>query len=336
MRGEIMDEEFGALKEAVMQHYGIRAGQCRLLRRTARTIVFSVRTESGQYVLKSINCSRQRLQFILEAEQYLRERKIAIPAVIPARSGSGWMEWEGNAYVLQQKIDGKPYPPDNDEAMAIRASLLGSMHAASLGFVSTIGGDRPRMADWVEQNKRKMADMQSWKAFYAESRSEKKRVILRAFDTFQELAEQTHALLLQNDEYAACCNLPADRHFLSHGDFHSLNVLKEDGQLYIIDWEFVSHDYPSRDMNRLLNSVLNRRKGWKPQWMETILDHYLKQNRLKEEQVRLMVLDMAFPHMFERCLTRGWYRSMSVPQLEAFLEMEKAKLDTMIRLYRDI
>ncbi|WP_438351711.1 phosphotransferase [Paenibacillus sp. FA6] len=112
---------------------------------------------------------------------------------------------------------------------------------------------------------------------------------------------------------------------MSHGYFHSENILHAADLLYIIDWEFVRYDHPSKDIGRLLSSIMKRHHTWDHTIFQNILLHYIRENSLNDWQLKLLFVDLSFPHTFCRFLEKRLYKYMSVEELYSFLEKEYGK-----------
>ncbi|NGM82841.1 CotS family spore coat protein [Paenibacillus sp. 7124] len=316
---------FHQLLQAASEQYGIAFSEFEILHKTGRTLVLAVKSPQGDYVLKVIFTSEQRLQFILEAEHFLRRRGIHIPEVFPALTGKPYFLWEGDRYVLQEKLRGAPFPPTTIEAVTRRAALLGSMHSSSLGFLSKHGPYTSEETLWLRTYRRELSSLKHWAGWYHNSRASKKKLILSFMDFFLEAGRELVERLERHAFFKSWIDAPLQKHFLCHGDFHSDNILTVGSSLYVIDFEFIRYDYPSKDIGRFLQGIMNRRKGWDPVWFNYLLNSYLRENPLHDGQLELMYIDLAFPHSFFRFTEKGGYRNMSLDEVEAYLQREHDK-----------
>ncbi|QWU17628.1 spore coat protein, CotS family [Paenibacillus sophorae] len=316
---------FHQLLQAASEQYGIVFYESEILHKTGRTLVLALKSPQGDYILKSIFTSETRLQFILEAEYFLRLRGIHIPEIFPTLTGTRYFLWEGDRYVLQEKLRGTPFPPTTIEAVTRRAALLGRMHSSSLGFLSNHGPYGPEERLWLSTYLRELSSLKHWVHWYQNSRASKKKMILSHIDFFQQTGRELVERLERHAFFKSWIDAPLQKHFLCHGDFHSENVLTVGSSLYIIDFEFIRYDYPSKDIARFLQGIMNRRKGWDPVWFDHLLNAYLRENPLNDDQLDLMYFDLAFPHSFYRFVDKGGYRNMSLDDVAAYLQREYDK-----------
>ncbi|SDF28780.1 spore coat protein, CotS family [Fontibacillus panacisegetis] len=318
---------------AASSHYGFSIENYDLLHETSRTLVVSLETTKGSYVLKSIYVTEKRLQFILEVEHFLREKGISIPMVYPTLSGESYLNWEGDLFVLQEKIQGTSNSPSSLDAITSKAALLGTMHNVSLGFHSHFGPDYAEEHDWEKHYIRKIRDMLEWKDRFSKSKSAKKKMILEGINDYLKAGIRALKLIQLHAQFQQWKDLPPHEHFIAHGDFHSENILYTEEQLYIIDWEFVRYNYPSKDIGRLLNSILKHSESWDNASFQNLIQHYTRYNPLNDWQLQMLYLDLSFPHNFYRFLQNRMYKEMSIEEIEVFLRREHDKTSYLIKEY---
>lgn len=316
---------FHQLLQSASTQYGIAFYEFETLHRTGRTLVLALKSLQGDYVLKSIFTNEKRLQFILEAEHFLRLQGIHIPEIFPTLTGRPYFLWEGDRYVLQEKLLGAPFPPTTIEAVTRRAALLGRMHSSSLGFSSKHGPYVSEESVWVSTYLRKLSSMRHWANWHESSRASKKKLILSYIDFFQQVGQELVERFERHAFFKSWIDAPLQKHFLCHGDFHSDNILMVGSSLYVIDFEFIRYDYPSKDIGRFLQGIMNRQKGWDPVWFDHLLNVYLQENPLSDNQLELLYFDLAFPHSFSRFVDKGTYRDMSLDTMTAYLQREYDK-----------
>ncbi|MNN00399.1 Spore coat protein I [compost metagenome] len=318
---------------AASSHYGFIIENYELLHETSRTLVVSLETTEGNYVLKSIFVTEKRLRFILEVEHFLRQKGISIPLVFPTSTGEPFLNWEGNHYVLQEKIIGASNSPSSLDAITSKAALLGTMHNVSLGFHSHLGPDFAEEHEWEKHYTRKIQHIIEWKDRFSKSRSAKKKIIMNDINNYLMAGTRALKLIQLHAQFQRWKDLPPNQHYISHGDFHSENILCTEDQLYIIDWEFVRYNHPSRDIGRLINSLLKHSESWDNTSFQNLIYHYSRYNPLNEWQLQLLYIDLSFPHNFYRFLQNRMYKEMSIEEIEVFLRREHNKTSYLIKEY---
>lgn len=320
-----------SLLSSVSVQYGFGIENHEILHQTTRTLVVSLQTTEGGRILKSVYVTEDRLRFMLEAQEFLRRGGIAIPRVIPTRSGAFYIGWDGHLYFLQEKIQGVSTPAISTEIFALEAALLGTMHAASRGFRSPFGPGCAGEYSWEKHYERKLHVISYWKERFGLSRDVKKRVILENIVDFLDTGTKVLTLLQRHSGFQTWKALPIHEHYLAHGDFHSENVLHTRDRLYLIDWEFVRYEYPSKDINRLLDRAMKHDGSWNNASFDVLLKSYRKQHPLNEWQLQLLYLDLSFPHTISRFLHHRMYKKMTLEDITNFLQNERKKTTSLMR-----
>jgi CotS family spore coat protein len=317
---------YKGLLAAVEHQYAIWIKSCEVIHDTARTIVYKITAAQGTFILKSIFTHEFRLQTILEAEAFLRRRGIQIPFTIPTKDNMLYFSFKRQLFVMQQWICGRHYQLTClDDAVQL-STLLGRTHAASKDYRDSLSGYMfCGAAVWGQEYNKVLDYFEQWKNDTDPIQNTWQSVVMSYLDFFiaagnevKQRATTNPIFLSWKDDYQSLV--------LSHSDFHTQNILMdEEGELYIIDWEFVRLDFPSRDINRLLYTMLKKSTAWHGHLYTKVMTVYLKENQLSEPELRLLQLDLAFPHNLFRNLLWNKFERMSTRQLNAFLKKEQDK-----------
>ncbi|MGO0060678.1 CotS family spore coat protein [Brevibacillus fluminis] len=319
-----MEEE---LLPMVAKNYRFNIRRAELLHYTTRTFVLRIQTDDGPFVVKSIFADRDRMDFILAVEHYLRGRGVAIPRTIPMENGAFLFFCNGTPYTVQEYVEGRPLFITSKSACHERGRLLGHFHACSLGFRAEDVKPSMGILEWEANYQKGLQTISDWREQYRFSTEKRHQLVMRSVDFFLRTGAHLLRLLTQNQYFAEVQAEPVERQFLCHGDFHTGNVLwNEQAQRFsIIDWEFTRFDFPSVDLGRLLSIIMRQSKRWDQASFSALLSGYLEQNPLSEKQMELLYLDLAFPHQFERFLRKNWFEEFTTGEIRQFLQREEEK-----------
>lgn len=318
------------LRESIKKEYGFTVHNMKKIPTPKNTSVYRLQTDRGTYILKSIHTSKRRQLFILEAEDYLRNQGISIPEVIPTKRGTPYFLWKQSLYILQRFCPGKPANLRSPKGVKQAGKLLGNMHRVSLGFRSSHRALYVGARDWIQEYEDDLLSIKNWKKRNSSNRTPKIKAIFSYIRFFLSSGKTACDLLHRNSFYLKWKGLPAYEHFLCHGDFHPRNFLVDRSATTIIDWEDVRYDFPSKDMSRLVDNIIELDSKWSKTKFSMLLSAYLIENPLTDQQKSLLFLDMAFPHIFERFLRKKIYHRMSLSQVKRFLRREKQKTKDML------
>lgn len=321
------------LRQLILQAYGLRVNKLRILHDRKKSFVVKLQTNHGTYLGKSLNNNATRQHFILEAEKYLRSRGIQIPEVLSTSEGQLLVPWNDRPFVLQTWIDGKPYKLETNRQLQKIAALLGHMHFSSRGFqpVSPAALQYHGARTWETEYQADNSSIRQWQKTNQSTDQPKRKAILSHLPFFLEMGKKAYHLLSQSPYFKQWRDQPLPAHYLCHGDFHMKNIIHYNGILSIIDWEDVRFDFPSKDITRLLNEVLRFDKVWSLKRFDVLLSAYQKENPLSREELGLLYIDLAFPHIFERFLRKQLYRRYPLRVVKQFLHREMKKADDMLQ-----
>ncbi|MCG7319894.1 MULTISPECIES: phosphotransferase [Brevibacillus] len=315
------------LRKAVEHTYCMQILETEILHDTGRTIVIHLKTSKGDYVLKRIILEEERLLFILAVEDQIRNTGIYIPIVLPTADGKRYFTWENQYYLMQQYIYGDPSADPNMGETTVdniweRGVLLGQLHRASYGFSTPMSQKYMGLNNWDEQYKSGLRYLKRWYERNKNSSSERKQVMCEYLPYFQVAGHQIYQALQRSSYYANLKYRSVAEQWICHGDFHRGNVFKRRGQFWVIDWEFTRHDFPSKDLERLVNLLVKKQSQWSREAFTTLIDQYLSKNALSQADQWILYHDLTFPHGVRRMVRYGMYKKGSVSDLEELLQKE--------------
>lgn len=319
------------LVNRVEDEYGFTVRSHQVIRNSNKSLLVLFDTPHGKWIGKRMFISRERQNFILQAQEYLQQRHIAIPETKRTLTHARFMEWQGYPFVIQKKAPGKLHSLATRKGVKLAASCLGKIHAASVGFECQTSHSYNGANAWENEYETDLLSLHNWRLAHAAARQKKLKLIVEAIPFFYSAGRTAQEHARQSAYFAHWKKLPPRQHFLCHGDFHPGNLLVKNRKLVVIDWEDVRYDFPSKDIARLLSSAMRRQKKWSTKTFTSLLQSYLRHNPLTAEQLRLLYQDLAFPHIVERFLRRNEYKAMSVDGVKQFLLREKQKTRYMLK-----
>lgn len=319
----------------VEEKYGLEILSKNDLQKTTRTQVVALNTNQGKYVLKTTYITESRLKFILQIEEFLRKQNVNIPKVIYTNDNHPYFIFEGYPFVLQEWIDGEEFQFTEEDSLQKVGHLLGKMHVRSLGFQPE-DSEMIERPSWEEEYQEKLRYMVKWAKRMEKTKNPKKIIIRDSIDFFLTSGKELQNKLTQHPYYAIWKKKPLHECYLSHGDFHTKNILMSRPEWCIIDWEFSKYDFPSRDCMVLIAKMMAYDNRWDSAKFTTFLSSYLSQNPLTHQELSLFFLDCAFPHRFGRFLKRWRYTKMSTKEVQEFIDREKQKTNYMLQRLKEL
>lgn len=322
------------LLAAVENKYGLTIQLVEVIRDTSRTFVVKITATQGIFILKRMYIDEHRLQFILEAEDFLRSRGIHIPTIYPTNTNKKYFTYKGYKCVLQQWICAVPYPLTSLDKTLRLAEILGNIHAISKEYQPAFASFCNGSARWEREYEEALRYLERWKNSSSFADEPWRTAVLAYIDFYITTGKYVLENIREN-AYFLSWKENQPNFVLSHNDFHTQNILLHESiDIYIIDWEFVRLDFPSRDINRLLYAMLRKSRAWNHQVFIKVIRAYLKQNKLSNHEMKLLYLDLAFPHNLCRNLIWGKFNRMTGDQINDLLQKEQDKTVYLLEAYR--
>lgn len=322
-----MEELIQRMEEA----YQLTVKKHEILRDTSKSLVIRVNTSKGKYIGKRLYISTDRQLFILDAEEHLRKKGILIPEVRKTKDNERYILWNNYPFILQKWV---PWPMIALNApIRIRrvGATMGNIHFQSQGFSSPNGQLYNGSLGWEQEYEQDLSTMDGWHREHDKNTDPKVALIASYLPVFLEAGVVTHNHLAKSRYFSKWKKQPLSQHFLCHGDFNNGNLLSSEKKVAVIDWEDVRYDYPSKDISRLLYLLMRKERQWVPSHFSHLLIGYLREHPLSREQLHLLFVDLAFPHIFERFLRTRQYQGMTVEEVRNFLQREASKTFYMLK-----
>lgn len=318
------------LMQKIEEQYELRILRHEVMRDTDKSLVIELETSKGKYIAKSLFTTEERQLFILEAEEHLRKKGIAIPEVLLTKHRERYLTWNKNLLILQRKVSGSMLALSTPSRLEATGATLGKIHAASVGFTSKNGDQFNGAKKWETEYEQDLAAMDAWNSQHSEKKELKTSLIVDSLPPFYGAGILAKQGLEQSSYFATWKKQPIRRHFLCHGDFNNGNLLIKNTKITVVDWEDVRYDFPSKDIMRVLYLLMRKKGKWSHQNFSHLMTGYLRENPLSRKQLHLLFVDLAFPHIIERFLRNQQYLAMPLEDIRDFFKREAQKTAYML------
>ncbi|MFF0827066.1 phosphotransferase [Brevibacillus sp. NPDC003359] len=302
----------------------------KIIRDTSKSLVIYLETTNGKFIGKAFPQQKERLHFMLNAEAHLRKNGVLIPDVQRTKNNKRYIPHKEKLFVLHQRLSWPNIAYNSPIRMERVGSVLGKFHASSLGFSSKHGSLYNGAVKWSEEYKTDLAALDKWAFRHAGKKNHKYAAIREYIPFFKQAGMTAKEHLLASPYYSKWKKEPLTNHFLCHGDFNNGNLLVSNQRIAIIDWEDVRYDFPSKDIARVLSLAMRKKDLWNADLFSHILSGYLQENPLSIEQLHLLFVDLAFPHIIERFLRKKLYAKMNLAEIQQFCNREALKTAFML------
>lgn len=308
---------------AVLGNYPIKALDIKNESYKDKKGVWWIQTDKGMKILKKISNSEETLRFILDAVRHLINNGILLPKVQQTGDGKDYAVIGGICYVLTDAIEGRNPSYSSPGELALLVGELAKFHKASAGFRPQ-PGTKPKyhLGLWVEDYTEQLEDINSfYKNELAKSEHDPvNKAIIKEFPYFYERAVSAIEGL-KGTEYPDWVRESQEKGCLCHQDFAAGNlILTPSNTIYVLDTDSLTVDIPARDIRKLLNKIMKKAGEWDMELTKRILKIYQADNPLTPPQWKVVMLDLAFPHLFLGAVNKFYYKRDKEWSVDKYLQ----------------
>ncbi len=307
--------------------------------------VWWIETSDGKKILKKQSHSTQTLDFILAGVEHLMQNGVKIPKIIKTKEDTDYALVDNTCYVLSEAIDGKTLDYSSPNNIERIVGELANFHKASVGFVPPENCKiRTHLGLWIEKYQHELDKL---KKYYEIERSQSNhsefgKIILKEYPYFYKRIE-TALNEFRKNSYFKWANEVKKTGALCHQDFTAGNLIyTEAGDLYVLDTDSLTIDIPLRDIRKILNKIMKRKKKWDIALVKDILAWYQKQNPLESWQWEVLKPTITYPHLFTGIMSKyyekrekTWTEQKYLSRLKEMIQIEKT-LDPVIDNFDNI
>jgi len=317
--------------KAVLKNYPITIKKITAENYKGKKGVWWVETDKGLLVLKKMPDAR-KVPFLLAAAGHLSRNGVKIPPIIPAKDGALYVLVNHAPYLLSKAIIARN--PNYQVPSELKAVMQGmaQFHKASKGFQAPPQADfRSHLGTWPQNYAKQLQELTDFKTI-ANGKKPFDMLFLANVDLF--LKQGWAALAnLKASAYDRWTKQTALEKGFCHQDYAAGNLgLTAAKELYVFDLDSVTYDIPARDLRKIINKVMKKRKRWSADLAARMLSWYHSVNPLVPEEYQVLMIDLQFPHLFHGIVSkyfqgrdREWSQQKFLQRLKETINTEQSK-----------
>lgn len=275
--------------------------------------VYRVDFNEKSYCLKKVYYDEENLLYVYSALEWCYRNGINVPKLLATTDGNRYVKYKDMLFILTPWLDGIKCDFDNLNHMLISSKTLGKLHRISQTFYPIEGSYEREAFEDLSMNLSKHFNQllnSIEKANFYKDRFSK--LFLYNIDENLELAKISL-------EIASSINSSKLSKSLCHGDFVNKNILISDDGISLIDFDKCRFDYCTKDLSYFLRRLLKRETtNWQINLTLDILNSYMEENSLTEDDLKYITAYIAFPQKFWK-LSRDYYRNIKKCNRNAFI-----------------
>lgn len=296
--------------------------------------VFLLSTDEGNKILKRVNYSVERIEFISESLDYLKKSYKNIISYNKLKNNLNYIKWKDGTYIVMDILDGREASFSNPVEIELCAENIALMHNAAGGITSYLRGrykkdfrDKSfklkleKAAKDFEYIKTVVDKYEYKNEFDKLFLSNADKYINQIKNTERDIDESSYEKLRNNDDNIVIC----------HNDLAYHNFLIKNSEVNIIDFDYMTLDLRICDISDFLLKAI-KNSAFDIDKMILAMNSYEKVNPLTKEEKELIYIYLEFPKDIYS-ITTDYYFKRKKWTYDVYLNRLSAKLNN--ELFRE-
>lgn len=293
--------------------------------------VFVLVTPDGKKILKIVNSTEERLDFIDKSLEYISKKYPNVLSYCKNKKDKVYEIWRGETYVLLDMVEGREVSFSNPMEIDICSKAIANMHLASKGMIDTIDEDivsencGENLIKFMTDSYKILENIKYNVNKYRYKNDFDKMFISNVDYNLREIEKSLELLALSDYN-----SILSDRSkiVLCHNDLAHHNFIIDGEDVKIIDFDYCKFDTRVID---IANYSLKVIKGfaYDTEKVKAILDSYNSIEKLDNEEIKLLYVILSFPKDFVTIATDYYYKQKSWDE-DVFVSRFKNKLENEI------
>lgn len=283
--------------------------------------VFKVTSDNKNYCLKKVYYDEGNLLFVYSAMEWLYRNNILLPKLLPSIDNNRFIYYDDMLFILTPWVEGEKCNFDSLIDIRLSIKTLAKLHKCSKNFKPILGStNRTGLDDYYLSINKHFNDILETANLASTYKDKFSRLYLDNLDNNLSLAKLSLEIASSIDN----TNLNVS---LCHGDYVNKNILINNDDVWIIDFDKCKIDYCAHDLAYFLRRLLKRSTtNWNPALTIDIINTYNKFNNLTQSDLKYILAYLAFPQKFWK-ISRDYYKNINKCNKNAFISLFTKSLD---------
>ena len=297
-------------------------------------------TDKGKKVLLPFRGSPERGEALKQYLEGLSELGFETELIYVNREGKAVSEdgGTGEKFILKSLQEGSELDPSKPEDMKAASALLGKYHSLakqiSTDIIPQIFQETGiSVTETKQKHYRELIKIRNH-IRTRKKKNEFERQFMEHCIPITETALRSIQILehLSPQKEAFC---------ICHGDYNQHNVLRKNGNWYMIHMESITYGLPVEDMANFLRKMMEK-NHWDTALGRSLIQEYVKVSPLTEEEYDHLYALMLFPERFWKISNhymnshKAWVSQRDIDKLEKVIAQEKKRRDFVENLVREM
>ena len=262
--------------------------------------VFVLFTDKGKKILKLIDSSDERIDFINKSLKYIEKSFENVLKYYENINGDIVTNWNGKRYVVLELLIGRECAFTNPIEIDLCTKAISEMHIASKGLINTLTEEEienhsaENLLDKMIREKKYLIKIEEFVKKY-KYKNKFDKLFLDNIDLVKKDLDKS-ITLINSSEYS---NLIKNRKnlVLCHNDLAHHNFIIDNDEVKIIDFDYCKLDIKIMDIyNYIIKAIKNL--GYSKETMDNILKVYNENLRINKDEAYILNSLLHYPKDF--------------------------------------
>ena len=277
--------------------------------------VFKVTSNNKNYCLKKVYYDEENLLFVYSAMEWLYRNNVMVPKLLPSIDNNRFIYYKDMLFILTPWVQGEKCNFDSLNDIRLSIKTLAKLHKCSKNFTPISGStNRVGLENYYLSINKHFNDILETANLASTYKDKFSKLYLNNLDSNLSLAKLSLEIASSIDN----SNLSIS---LCHGDYVNKNILINNDDVWIIDFDKCKEDYCSHDLAYFLRRLLKRSTtNWNPALTVDIINTYLKVNTLTDSDLKYILAYLAFPQKFWK-ISKDYYKNINKCNKNSFIAL---------------
>ena len=263
---------------------------------------YIIYNSSGKMLLKKVNMSIDRINFIYKAQQHLIQNGFCcIDTFALTKNNDPYIKINNSLYTLRKLIDGSEVNFEKPQDIMNSCFLLANFHKCSTNFVlppDSFKKDDLGKLPFVY--KKRLAEIRRVKKIATKNKTKFDYLLLDYIDYFYNLGNDV-IKKIEASNYLNLVDMTRKEGSFCHHEFTHNNIITKNDSYFLINFDFCSYELRIYDLCNLIKRKL-RKCNWDIHEAEKIINFYSKKISLSSDELYVMKLMIMFPQKYWRVI----------------------------------
>lgn len=281
---------------SVMRKYNLELVSAEKVRSAYKII-----TNNGKFCLKRMKHGGNKIKNgCILTEELLLNKFTNTAKYFRTKDGAYSVKSKKNVFYLTEWLEGSECDLTNIDEAINCTKLLAQFHTVSNKIDHNKIDIPNNLKNWPKIFASNLNDLEKFKRIINSKKikNEFDVLFIENIDNFYNRG-MAAINMLNKSQYYKSSKIANEKKVICHNSFYYQNIIKKDGEYFIIDLDSIMIDLQISDLGKLIRRLMFKKVyGWNFNFAKALIEAYNSTNKLSKEDLEIMLALIIFPHKF--------------------------------------